>query len=242
MTKTESLFIDKIVKATGTLFSDSGILTSVIIAQAILESGWGKSELAKKANNYFGLNNYNDEVTKIYGSYSIDDAPQDDGSGNITHHSEVFCKFKGLRECIECLHRWYTMRDYYKCIINDRDYHSVCRKLQGHYATDIHYAEKLINIIDKYTLVGFDVAASDKIFYVQSGAFAELDNAQRAAASIRQAGYSCIIKYNHSDAMYRIQTGAFTSYDNALIYAIELCSKGIGSFVRDTPLGTEEVR
>lgn len=242
MTKTEALFIDKIVKAAGTLFSDSGILTSVIIAQAILESGWGKSELAKKASNYFGLNNYNDEVTKIYGTYSIDDAPQDDGTGNVTFHTEVFCKFNNLRECIECLHRWYTMRDYYKCIINDKDYHSVCRKLQGHYATDIHYSEKLINIIDKYALVSFDTAVSDKIFYVQSGAFIQLINAQRAAASISLAGYPYIIKYDNYDGMYRIQTGAFTSHDNALIYAKELCSRGIGSFVRDTPLGTEEVR
>lgn len=241
MTKNEAAFIDKISKAAGTLFSDSGILTSVVIAQAILESGWGKSKLAKNANNYFGLNNYNDEVTKIYDNYSIDDAPQDDGTGNVTYHTEVFCRFKNLRECIECLNRWYTMRDYYKCIINDRDYHSVCRKLQGHYATDIHYAEKLINIIDKYALVNFDVATSDKIFYVQSGAFTVLNNAQRAAESIKQAGYACVIKYDHFDAMYRIQTGAFTSHDNALRYAKELCAKGIGSFVSDTPLGVEEV-
>lgn len=242
MTKNEAAFIDKISKAAGTLFSDSGILTSVVIAQAILESGWGKSELAKKANNYFGLNNYNDEVTKIYDSYSIDDAPQDDGNGNITYHSEVFCQFKSLRECIECLHRWYTMRDYYKCIINDRDYHSVCRKLQGHYATDIHYAEKLINIIDKYELVIFDDSVSEKIYYVQSGAFTELRNAQRAATSIMQAGFSYIIKYSQIDNMYRLQTGAFKSHDRALRHAQMLCSKGIGSFVRDTPLGIEEVR
>ena len=240
MTKNEAAFIDKISKAAGTLFSDSDILTSVVIAQAILESGWGKSELAKKANNYFGLNNYNDEVTKIYDSYSIDDAPQDDASGNITYHSEVFCKFKNLRECIECLHRWYTMRDYYKCIINDRDYHSVCRKLQGHYATDIHYSEKLINIIDKYELVGFDYTA-EKIYYIQSGAFTKLCNAQRAAAYIRVIGFSCIIKYSQVDNMYRLQTGVFKSHDRALRFAQMLCAKGIGSFVRDTPLGIEEV-
>lgn len=242
MAKNETAFIEKISKAAGTLFSDSGILTSVVIAQAILESGWGKSELAKKANNYYGLNNYNDAVTKIYGTYTIDDAPQDDGSGNITYHSEVFCRFKDLRECIECLHRWYTMRDYYKCIINDTDYHSVCRKLQGHYATDIHYAEKLINIIDKYELFIFDVAISEKIYYIQSGAFTELCNAQRAATSIHHAGFSCIIKYSLTDNMYRLQTGVFKSHDRALRYAQMLCSKGIGSFVRDTPLGTKEVR
>lgn len=240
MTKNEELFIYKTAKAAGTLFSDSGILTSVVIAQVILESGWGKSELARNAQNYLGLNNYNDEVTKIYDSYSIDDAPQDDGKGNITYYSEVFCKFNDLRECIECLHRWYTMRDYYKCIINDTDYHSVCRKLQGHYATDSHYADKLINIIEKYNLTSYD-NVRDSMWYVQSGAFNNLNNAVCAANSIRHMGYACIVKYSRIDDMYRIQTGAFASYDNALNYAKMLCSKGIGSFVRNTPLGTEEV-
>ena len=33
----------------------SGILASITMAQAILESGWGTSELAVNANNYFGM-------------------------------------------------------------------------------------------------------------------------------------------------------------------------------------------
>ena len=33
----------------------SGILASVTLAQAILESGWGTSELAVNANNFFGM-------------------------------------------------------------------------------------------------------------------------------------------------------------------------------------------
>ena len=240
MTKTETAFIERIAKEAGTLFSDSGILTSVVIAQAILESGWGKSELAKKANNYLGLNNYNDEVTKIYGYYVIDKAPQDDGKGNVTYRTEEFCRFNSLRECLVCLHRWYTMRSYYKCIINDTDYHSVCRKLQGRYATDIHYAEKLITIIEKYNLTSYDSVRAS-MWYVQSGAFTNINNALCAANSIRRMGYACVVKYSPIDDMYRIQTGAFASHDNALNYAKVLCSKGIGSFVRDIPLGTEEV-
>ena len=33
----------------------SGVLASITIAQAILESGWGSSELALHANNFFGM-------------------------------------------------------------------------------------------------------------------------------------------------------------------------------------------
>ena len=33
----------------------TGILACITIAQAILESGWGTSELAVNANNFFGM-------------------------------------------------------------------------------------------------------------------------------------------------------------------------------------------
>lgn len=33
----------------------TGIPASITIAQAILESGWGRTDLARKANNYFGI-------------------------------------------------------------------------------------------------------------------------------------------------------------------------------------------
>lgn len=36
-------------------YKQSGVLASVTLAQAILESGWGKSELAQKGNNLFGM-------------------------------------------------------------------------------------------------------------------------------------------------------------------------------------------
>ena len=48
-----------VVKSVGALFTadqkKSGILASVSMAQFILESGYGKSELAQKANNVFGM-------------------------------------------------------------------------------------------------------------------------------------------------------------------------------------------
>ena len=47
------------IKKVGTLFTadqkKSGILASVSLAQFILESGYGKSELAQNANNLFGM-------------------------------------------------------------------------------------------------------------------------------------------------------------------------------------------
>lgn len=53
MTESQKKFIDKVYSS---LPSDmGGLFPSVLIAQAILESGWGKSTLASKYNNLFGI-------------------------------------------------------------------------------------------------------------------------------------------------------------------------------------------
>ena len=51
----EQDFIQKICGYAISDMKENGILASVTIAQAILESSWGTSELAKKANNYLSL-------------------------------------------------------------------------------------------------------------------------------------------------------------------------------------------
>lgn len=48
-------FINDISDEAIEMYKEYGIFPSVIIAQAILESGWGKSELSMKANNLFGI-------------------------------------------------------------------------------------------------------------------------------------------------------------------------------------------
>lgn len=48
-------FIDEISDEAIDMYKEYKILPSVIIAQAILESGWGKSELSTEANNLFGI-------------------------------------------------------------------------------------------------------------------------------------------------------------------------------------------
>ena len=50
-------FIDLISPLAMEDMRTSDILAFVTIAQAILESGWGTSELAVNANNFFGMKN-----------------------------------------------------------------------------------------------------------------------------------------------------------------------------------------
>ncbi|WPC44444.1 glycoside hydrolase family 73 protein [Clostridium sp. JS66] len=48
-------FIDELTPEAIDIYNKYGILPSVTISQAILESGWGKSELTSKSNNLFGI-------------------------------------------------------------------------------------------------------------------------------------------------------------------------------------------
>ena len=48
-------FIQELYPEAAEIYNKYGVLPSVTIAQAILESGWGKSELSTKANNLFGI-------------------------------------------------------------------------------------------------------------------------------------------------------------------------------------------
>lgn len=54
-TNSQQEFLNKIVPDAQKLQREHGVLTSVTIAQAILESGWGKSGLTQQANNLFGI-------------------------------------------------------------------------------------------------------------------------------------------------------------------------------------------
>ncbi|BDB01610.1 glycoside hydrolase family 73 protein [Clostridium botulinum] len=79
-------FIDELIPISKELYDEYGILPSVTIGQAILESDWGRSELSKKGNNLFGikatlswqgkvlnmetLENYNDKIKDNFRYYS----------------------------------------------------------------------------------------------------------------------------------------------------------------------------
>ena len=58
----------------------SGVPASITLAQGMLESGYGNSELARKANNHFGIKCHSKWKGPIY---RIDDDQKMSASGNI---------------------------------------------------------------------------------------------------------------------------------------------------------------
>jgi hypothetical protein len=131
----------------------SGIPTSIILAQAIAESQFGTSELAIKANNHFGVK-WKPEFDSPYILVYDDDK---DRRGKLI--PSKFVKYSSAEESFRH-HSEVLKKDRYAKLFkyDIMDYRSWAKGLsECGYATDSEYAQKLINIIEKYDLARFDI-------------------------------------------------------------------------------------
>lgn len=131
----------------------TGIPASIKLAQGLMESMSGRSELAINANNHFGIKCKNSWEGETY-QYKDDDV---DEKGEIIH--SCFRKYTAAEESYIDHSEFLTGRKRYKLLFDfdKTDYLSWARGLQNcGYATDPLYAEKLIVAIEKYQLYLFD--------------------------------------------------------------------------------------
>lgn len=202
-----SLTEAQVIAKVGALFTanqkKSGILASVSMAQFILESGYGKSELAQGANNCFGMkkslsgNTWGGSTwdgSSVYtkktqeqnadGSYMtitadfrrygcIEDSIADHSAYLLGAKNGNKLRYDGLKGCM----------DYRKAVQIIKD---------GGYATSLTYVDKLCNIIERWKLTQYDVKAesTDSYYRVrkswdeaksQLGAYKVLANAKKCA-------------------------------------------------------------
>ena len=128
-----------------------GIPASITLAQGLLESGNGNSELARDANNHFGIKCTPDWTGGK--SYHDDDRKND-----------CFRKYRDAADSFED-HSTFLERPRYASLfeLKTTDYKGWARGLKAAgYATDPSYPQKLINLIERYELhkldAGVDVA------------------------------------------------------------------------------------
>ena len=125
-----------------------GIPASITLAQGILESGNGKSHLAKKSNNHFGI--------KCHKNWKGKKVFHDDDE-----KKECFRKYKNPNESFKDHSLFLKERDRYSFLFRYKtsDYKSWSKGLKkAGYATNPNYANKLIELIEKYNLHVYDVS------------------------------------------------------------------------------------
>jgi LysM repeat protein len=129
-----------------------GIPASIKLAQGILESGFGNSLLATKANNHFGI--------KCHGWPGATFKKDDDAPG------ECFRAYKNAAESFRDHSLFLTSRPRYSSLftLDITDYKGWARGLrQAGYATNPRYPELLIRIIDEHDLSRFDKITPEAI-------------------------------------------------------------------------------
>ncbi len=205
----------EVVRRVGGLFTAdqkrSGILASVSMAQFILESGYGSTDLAREANNCFGMKKVLSSNTwpgSTWDGKSIytKKTKEDDGTGKLYTEKADFRKYPCIEDSIAD-HSAYLLgakngtRMRYEGLKGCTDYRKAIHIIKdGGYATDTKYVSKLCSIIERWNLSQYDLAENwyrvrksweDKDS--QIGAFTILANAKDAADA--NPGYSV---FDHS--------------------------------------------
>lgn len=139
-----------------------GVPASITLAQGILESGAGTSELAKNANNHFGIKCGNNWTGETY-------MKKDDDRGSDGNLKEsCFRKYTRVEESY--LDHGQFLRDPRKdqrygflFRLDPTDYKGWAQGLQAAgYSTSNTYADKLIDIIERYKLYEYDLPGNKK--------------------------------------------------------------------------------
>lgn len=133
----------------------TGVPASVTLAQAILESDWGRSKLTVEAKNLFGIKALRGAGTA--GVYHINTWEVIDGE-NVTVMA-AFKAYTTLADSIVDHGRWFIENSRYRRALQVKDDpRAFARAInEAGYATDPNYAPKLIALMDKYDLYAYDV-------------------------------------------------------------------------------------
>lgn len=130
------------------------VLASITLAQAALESDWGRSELSSKYNNLFGMKSSAQNSVQLTTSEYVNGqwitvkarfAVYGSWDESVRAHTQLF------------LNGTQWDRNHYQAVLQSTDYHQAARALQDKgYATDPGYAQKLVSLIEEYKLDLYD--------------------------------------------------------------------------------------
>ena len=163
-------FIKKIAGYVKKYASDYGIAVhSPIIAQAILESGWGESRLAAVYHNYFGLKC----GTKWKGKSVNLKTMEEYTPGTLTPITDNFRVYASMEEGVKGYFEFIQLERYQNLRgIKDPAVYLETIKADG-YATSSKYVENTMQIVTQYDLQQYDVKGEESMAKLASAVLAQ---------------------------------------------------------------------
>lgn len=151
---TNNEFISKIAPIIESVNEERGnpLFSSVVIAQACLETAYGKSNLMMKANAIFGIKAFESWKGKTYSAKT-----REVYDGNPVTITDKFRAYDSIEESVEDYFNLIcTSERYRKALATESPRACITEIKKGGYATDPEYISLVMNIIDSYNLKMYD--------------------------------------------------------------------------------------
>lgn len=221
----------------------SGILNSITAAQAILESGYGKTTLATSANNLFGMKSNLSGGTweSVWdGKSEIDILTWEHLDGKDIQIHDRFRKYKCIEDSIKD-HALYILgsmdgkKKRYDGILKAKDYvEAITIVKNGGYATDPNYISKICSIVQRFNLNRYDPEPKTpkKVEYgVQVGSYQNKSYAKKKVSELKEHKKSSKIIFE--GGRYLVISGQYKTELEAEKRVKALKKIGIESFVKE---------
>ena len=185
--QTTEEFIQAIGKDAQQIAWNEGLYASVMIAQAILETGSGNSQLARPPHhNLFGIKG------SYQGKNVTFNTQEDKGNGQMYTIKSAFRQYPSYKESLEDYARLLKKGisgnpSFYQATWKEHaeTYQVATKALTGKYATDTSYDKKLNALIETYQLTMYDLEPGAEEA-VSSSETSE-DSSEHTEASVEQA-------------------------------------------------------
>ena len=146
-------FIGSIVNGAIRGWTEHGVLPSLTLSQAIIESGWGRSVLASQYHNLFGIKG-------SYNGQSVNMPTYENYGNGLVLINDNFRAYPDNDASVEDHANFLVDNSRYSNLLWDSDSNSVTYKIRADgYATATNYTYTLRNAISTYDLTRFDQVA-----------------------------------------------------------------------------------
>lgn len=158
MASYQANFIQTLAPTAVLLGKQYGLFPSIMLAQAILESDWGRSGLASAPYyNLFGIKSPDGDTSGVVFS-----TQEDDGTGQLYTIRDSFRRYNSINESMYDYAKLFRstpfLERHYANFLNASTVQEAAMALTGTYATDTNYGRSLMNIIVAYNLLQYDTS------------------------------------------------------------------------------------